>query len=95
MNSRMRIALELVRIAADLSPDEMLEEIDGMTIPQLMNTIRKNTSNYQSLSPTLKMEKLKNKVDLSKPVKRMTIKELFRLLAKIGVKTDAEEAEEQ
>jgi len=85
MDGRMRIAFELVRIAAELSPEEQIAEIDGMNIPQLLDVIRRNIKNYTSMSPSMKMVNLEGKADMSKPVKRMTIKELFRLLAKLGV----------
>lgn len=91
MNRELRqfIASELVKIAEELSGDAEIDAIDHMDWNQLLNYIRTHKSDYSTMSKSLKMNKFKDKVDLSKPLRGMPVIEVFRTLAKLGVDVES------
>ena len=95
MNERLEIACELLRIAAKLSPEEELAVIDGMSISQLIDEIRRNKSNYTSIPNSMKVKKFDDRIDMSKPMRNMTVKEMLRNVAKMGVNVKQEEQDGQ
>ena len=94
MNRELRqfIARELVKMAAEVSggAEEEFDNIDKMNWGQLLRYINKHRSNYTTMSKSLKMNKFKDTVDLSKPLRGMPIIEVFKTLAKLGVDVDEE-----
>ncbi len=85
------IACELVRIAAEVSGIEEFDRIDRMNMGQLVDMIKRNKSNYTSMSNSLKIDKFKDMIDMSKPLRGATVKDLMRMLAKFGVDIEEEE----
>ena len=62
-----------------------------MTVSQLIDYLKKNKNDYTTLPPATRMNKFKDKVDMSKPLRSMRIKELLQTIAKLGVDTEDEE----
>ena len=93
---RFRVARELVKIAAEVAgAEEEFDNIDKMNWSQLLRYINKHRSNYTTMSKSLKMNKFKDTVDLSKPLRGMPIIEVFKTLAKLGVDVNEEEENAQ
>ena len=88
---RIKIASELVKIAAEVSGVEEFDKIDGMGIGQLIDYIKQNKTNYTSMSSSLKMNKFKKFIDMSQPLRGTTVKELLQMIAKLGVDMEDEE----
>lgn len=87
---KSRIAKELVKIAAELTGVEEFDAIDAMTVSQLIDYLKKHKNRYTTLPPATRMNKFKDVVDMSKPLRSMGVKELLQMVAKIGVDTDGE-----
>ena len=88
---KSRIAKELVKIAVELSGVEEFDAIDAMTVSQLIDYLKKHKNRYTTLPPTTRMNKFKNVVDMSKPLRSMNVKELLQMVAKLGVGIEDEE----
>jgi hypothetical protein len=87
---KSRIAKELVKIAAELSGVEEFDAIDAMTVSQLIDYLKKHKSRYTVLPPATRINKFKDRVDMSKPLRSMRVKELLQMVAKFGVDIDEE-----
>ena len=85
-----RIAKELVRIAAEVSSVEILDRIDSMTESQLIDYLKRHKNQYTTLPPATRMNKFKDRVDMSQPLRSMTIRELLQTVAKLGVDIENE-----
>ena len=88
---KSRIAKELVKIAAELTGVEEFDAIDSMTVSQLIDYLKKHKNRYTALPPATRMNKFKDVVDMSKPLRSMGVKELLQMVAKLGVDIDGEE----
>ena len=88
---KSRIAKELVKIAVELSGVEEFDAIDAMTVSQLIDYLKKHKNRYTALPPATRMNKFKDVVDMSKPLRSMGVKELLQMVAKLGVDTEDEE----
>ena len=92
---RARIALELMKIAAEISPEEELDRIDGMNVSQLVDTIRRHKSDLVSLPRRRKMKKFEDRLDMKIPFRNMTVQDMMRVVAKLGIDLDDEGGEQQ
>ncbi len=86
---RIKIASELVRIAEDVSPNEAFVKIDGMTVPELLDVL-KNNKNALKLMTNIYFGKYSKSLDVSQPLRGMTVKQVLQMLAKIGVLSENE-----
>ena len=76
----------VLRIALDMTPEEELKKIEGMSMSQLVDEIRRNKGNYTSLSNSKKVKDFGDRLDMTQSMRGMTVKEFMKQLAKIGVK---------
>ena len=85
---RINIACELIRIAAEMSPQEELALVEGMNNGQLINFIWKHKGNYTSLPKSTRTKDFGDMIDTSKPMRSMSITEMLRNVAKMGIDTE-------
>lgn len=91
---RARIALELMRIAAEISPEEELDMIDGMNVSQLIDTIRRHKSDLVAVPRRMKMKKFDDRLDMNVPFRNMTVHDMLKAVAKLGIDLDDEEEQQ-
>lgn len=89
-----RLAGIATRIALKMSPSEELDRIDGMNFSQLIDEIKRNKSNYTSMGKSTKVRKFEDRIDTRKPARGMTVIEMLRNVAKMGVPEEEEEEEQ-
>ena len=92
---RARIAVELLRIAAELSPDEEMSQINGMTVAQLIDRLYHNKSNLVSIPRREKLKKYDKIIEFNDAYKNMTIQDVLRDIAKISVEEKTENGDKQ
>ena len=92
---RARIAVELLRIAAELSPDEEMAQINGMTVSQLIDRLYHNKSNLVSIPRREKLKKYDKIIEFNDAYKNMTIQDVLRDIAKISVEEKTENGDKQ
>lgn len=91
MNENVKIAKELVKIAAEVIHSPELDKIDGMNIGQLIDFIYRNKSNYTSMGNSKKVNKFKDRIDTTKPARNMTVRQMLQNVAKMGVEIKEKE----
>ena len=72
------------RIAKDVAKNEQFDKIDGMDVQNLVATVKSGMHLY-ALAHNRKLSKFDGQIDVSQSLRGMTVAELLRMIAKIGV----------